>query len=335
GDPNGVISRWDPDHDIALAASKVISAIYVGEPDPLNSQDLLFTDDFQEMEVSFIRRELELSINPATACICSSSILRQFYPTLRKFMNDWRRLRFRSAEIIRNDLADASRNGTRFPNILDHAGKEFDMKELLSTLHMYIGAGSDTVSGSMSNLLKYFCLHPEVQETARAEVLALERDPETSEDFRQLPYLRACILENQRLHLPGPILPFTALRDCELLGQPIKAGTRVVIMLKKILEESYERGTEFRPERWLSPGGATIDDEKCRQFVGFGDGPRKCPGRHLAMEEMIVYSSRLLRHFRNMRVAEGSNVETKFTSAIVMRPQGLLISMDSPRSSPL
>ncbi|KAF4652274.1 hypothetical protein FOL47_011181 [Perkinsus chesapeaki] len=339
----GVVSRWAPEEHLVHGASQIASAVYLGEANPQQSRvlssslDLLFTDDFQRRAVSFVRRELELSISSIAAVIVQFPFLTKFHPRLRRLLADWNGedgLKASWQGIIEYNLVKRSENpGFKLPSILEHAGKEYDMKELMSTLHMFLGAGSDTVAGSLSNLLKYMSLNPDVQERARGEALTLKRDPETPEELDQLVYLRGCILESLRLNILGPVLPLVALHDSEIDGKPIKAGTRIVIMLKKIQEDSYEQGAEFRPERWLSEDGKKVDPDKFREFTGFGDGPRICPGRHLAMKEMLVYASRLLRHFRNMRLAEVSIVENKFTSIVIMHPQGLYITMEVANES--
>ncbi|KAF4665387.1 hypothetical protein FOL47_004629 [Perkinsus chesapeaki] len=347
---NGVVSRWAPEEYLLHAASKIASAFYVGEADPGQSKGTGISRRVAIIisplrALSFIRRELELGISPIAVIISQFPVLAKFHPKLRRYgtvlleafflhqlFADWEGqhgLKASWQSIIENNLSKQSQNSrTQLPSILEHAGKEYDMEELMSTLHMFLGAGSDTVAGSLGTLLKYMCLNPGVQDRARAEALSLDRDPETTVELDKLIYLRACILESLRLNTLGPVLPVAALRDCEIDGRSIRAGTRIIIMFKKLQEDSYENGGEFRPERWLSEDGKTVDLEKSREFTGFGCGPRACPGRHLAMKELLIYLSRILRNFKNMRLAEGSTAESKFISLVVMHPQDLRITME-------
>ncbi|KAF4722844.1 hypothetical protein FOZ63_019101, partial [Perkinsus olseni] len=178
----------------------------------------------------------------------------------------------------------------------------------------YIAGGSETTASAMSWLLSNFCLHPEIQQRARREADSLE---ELSVDsIHSMPFIEACALESVRLKPSAPISFTKALVDCEVAGKPIEAGTRLIFPIGQMMRESYEDGDKFmwvtgpmaiammaahvftmmvtrgdtivfqrlnsnpmvRPERWLTPSGDSIDEEKRLELIAFGFGPRQCPG---------------------------------------------------------
>ncbi|KAF4647526.1 hypothetical protein FOL47_004487, partial [Perkinsus chesapeaki] len=147
--------------------------------------------------------------------------------------------------------------------------------ELIAAMHQYLAAGGDTISLTATKTFENICIHPQVEERVREEVTELGKEPKDYEDILRLPYIEACMVESLRLRPPGPVMPVRTLRDCELCGEHIKAGTRIIGCLQKILIEDYENGEIFKPERWLTEDGKCIDRKKVREFVGFGYGPRQ------------------------------------------------------------
>ncbi|KAF4698960.1 hypothetical protein FOZ62_028428 [Perkinsus olseni] len=91
--------------------------------------------------------------------------------------------------------------------------------------------------------------------------------------------------------------------------------------------ESYEDGDKFMPERWLTPSGDSIDEEKRLELIAFGFGPRQCPGKHLALKQLLCYSALLLRHFDDFRLAEQQAVSPKLSNLVSSSPHNLVITM--------
>ena len=56
---------------------------------------------------------------------------------------------------------------------------------------------------------------------------------------------------------------------------------------------------EFRPERFLDEDGSMLppDHEKLRHVLGFGAGPRVCPGELIAKTRLFLWTVGLLRTF--------------------------------------
>ncbi|EER02264.1 cytochrome p450, putative [Perkinsus marinus ATCC 50983] len=154
----------------------------------------------------------------------------------------------------------------------------------------------------MAWLLHNLCIHPEAQEKARAEA-DLVQDLSV-ESIHNIPFIEACTLETLRLNPSIPVSINRALVNCGVAGKTIRAGTQLIFPLAQMMKDNYEHGDEFRPERWLTPDGSTIDENKRSELISFGFGPRQCPGRHLAMRELLCFAVELLHTFEGFRLLE-------------------------------
>ncbi|EER09045.1 cytochrome P450, putative [Perkinsus marinus ATCC 50983] len=175
-----------------------------------------------------------------------------------------------------------------------------DEVDLRGNLITFLIAGSDTTAMTVAWCLYYLALYPGIQDKARAEVDGLGHDPDTIEDLDELVYVKCCILEALRLQPPGVLLLNECTHDTELNGHRIPSGTKVTTLLHKAMITEAQGGKNFDPERWLLPGGSSIDQARVRDHLAFGGGPRQCPGQNMAIKEAVVILTLLLRNFGSM-----------------------------------
>ncbi|KAF7193674.1 Cytochrome P450 monooxygenase [Pseudocercospora fuligena] len=186
------------------------------------------------------------------------------------------------------------------------------------TLHMLV-AGRDSTASLLSNL--WFCLARDqrVWSKLKQEISMLDGDtPETSEELKRMPYLRACIneckprslklLHESTANLSGalrchPAIPWSlraAARDTVLpsgggLDQNapilVPAGTSVLVPFYCLHRDPQfwgEDANDFFPERWESakPGWA---------YLPFLAGPRMCLGYQFAINTASYVTIRLMQ----------------------------------------
>lgn len=144
----------------------------------------------------------------------------------------------------------------------------------------------------MLTLLYFLAKNPEKQAILRNEILEklpAKNSPLTEEAMRNMPYLRACLKESQRMQ---PVVSSTLRKpdkDIVLGGYQVPSSRQVVMaqFMMSNQERNFSRCHEFIPERFLS--SEPCPELKTRQpfaFLPFGFGPRMCIGKRLAELEM-------------------------------------------------
>ncbi|KAF4689313.1 hypothetical protein FOZ62_020513 [Perkinsus olseni] len=280
-DRRGLVT-WRPLGDAQMLGMRIASAVYMGETDPVNSKYALFSYDVQDEVRRFIMDLLEISLKPTRVFYHDRLLYRVLFPGVRKFTQKWRNINSELLEDIRLSQREPPRR-CAMPKGLPHSARgQFNETELTHTLIMYFGAGGETTASAIVRLIQYFCIYPEIQERARAEATSIEELSATSIEY--MPFIEACLMETIRLNPSPPVAIVKALVDCKVAGEPIRKGTRVLFPLTLMLRNEYNDGDEFRPGRWLEPTGDSIDEKQRAEFLGFGFGPRQCPGRYLAAE---------------------------------------------------
>ncbi|KAH8243064.1 hypothetical protein KR032_004292 [Drosophila birchii] len=193
-----------------------------------------------------------------------------------------------------------------------------------------ITPASFQTSSTFTALLLCLAKNPEKQEKLREEIMKVlpNKDSEfTEESMKNVPYLRACIKESQRIY-PLVVANGRGLtRDSVISGYRIPAGTFVAMVPIGVLssEEYFPKASDFLPERWLrnandSAGSCPANDLKPKNpfvFLPFGFGPRMCVGKRIVEMELELGIARLLRHFS---VEFNHSTKNAFRSALVNLP---------------
>lgn len=122
--------------------------------------------------------------------------------------------------------------------------------------------------------------------------------------------------------------------DVEVDGVLLPAGTVIFLLLRQAAERDggFPQPDVFMPERWLACAGdggegaasaasAAAASDPARRTFPFGGGPRFCPGRYLAMAEIKMAMSMILRNFEFTLRLDAPPVEECFT--FTMTPSAL------------
>ncbi|KAL7629505.1 hypothetical protein AAE478_001026 [Parahypoxylon ruwenzoriense] len=173
--------------------------------------------------------------------------------------------------------------------------------------------GVITISGPLQFFLMAMMLHPEWQRKAQEEIdrVCGDRMP-TTEDFADLPTVRACLKETLRWRSGVPLgVPHQAEQDGEFRGEKITKGTIILACEWSMnrVPERYPDPETFHPERYLEKGWPTYQEPlsrypNFREGVGmhtFGWGRRTCLGQHIVDDEMLVSGAGVLWAFELCR----------------------------------
>ncbi|MBF6176352.1 cytochrome P450 [Nocardia blacklockiae] len=203
-------------------------------------------------------------------------------------------------------LPDKRRSGgADFFSALCHArtedGATFSDADVVNHMIFLIMAAHDTTTTTATAVAYYLGRHPEWQQRVRAEALALRERlgdaPPAIGDLDDLPTLDLVIRESLRLVPPVPGLVRRAVRDTEIAGHYVPAGTHldVAYAVNHYLPELWTHPARFDPERF-SP--ERREDKSHRlAWMPFGAGAHKCIGMHFGVLEVKVILAAMVRDY--------------------------------------
>ncbi|MEU9041743.1 MULTISPECIES: cytochrome P450 [unclassified Kitasatospora] len=205
-------------------------------------------------------------------------------------------------------------------------GRPLTEADVRSEAITMFGAGTETVSTTLTWLLDELLRHPEVEARVLAELdehLPAGTIP-TPEALARLTYTRNVTQEVVRLHAPNAFLMRTAQVPVDLGPYRIPAGTELLYSLTALHRDPvrYPEPLGFRPERWQDGGGAGRPS-----FLPFGAGKHKCIGEAFAWAELTVAAAAILRRWRPEAVPGARAREVVWTT---VQAQGLRVRL-APR----
>lgn len=177
---------------------------------------------------------------------------------------------------------------------------EFTAEHVRGNLLTLLMAGEDTTATALTWLIYLLTKNPEVQQNIRKEADAVMGDNHwltVYENNAKLQYTEAAAFESMRFKPVAPVILNEAQKDIELEGLQIKAGDKIFMQWRPgaMKDEYFTEATAFKPERWLKETKCPVHNMDA--FTPFGSGPRYCPGRNLAILEIKMVISMLLKNF--------------------------------------
>ncbi|AEF36793.1 MAG: cytochrome P450 [Mycolicibacter algericus] len=180
----------------------------------------------------------------------------------------------------------------------DEDGNTFSDADIVNHMIFLMMAAHDTTTSTLTTMAYHLAANPEWQERAREESARLGDSPLDIEALEKLETLDLVMDESLRLVTPLPFNMRQAVRDTELLGHYVPAGTNVTLWpgMNHWLPELYTNPRQFDPERFLEPRS---EHKKHRYaFAPFGGGAHKCIGMVYGRLEVKTVMHRLLRRYR-------------------------------------
>ncbi|KAK1262621.1 Cytochrome P450 89A9 [Acorus gramineus] len=166
----------------------------------------------------------------------------------------------------------------------DEGARALDDREVVTLLFEFLMAGADTTTASLQWTIAHLAKSPSVQERLAREVVS-------SSGEKDIPYLKAVIMEVLRIRPPGMVpLPHMVSEDVTVDRYVIPKGVEVNVPIAAAGMDGrvWEEVMEFKPERFLGEDGRLLEvDMMGRQdiikMMPFGVGRSVCPGEGLAM----------------------------------------------------
>jgi cytochrome P450 len=202
----------------------------------------------------------------------------------------------------------------------DGRGSRMTDEQLRDEIMTLFLAGHDTTANALSWTWYLLSQNPEKEEALFAELRAVlgSRAPAAA-DLQRLPYTEMVIKESMRLFPPAWGVGRRAIRDFELDGYRIPAGTSF-FLLQWITQRDarfFPEPERFEPERWRDD---PIRNGKLPRFAyfPFGGGPRVCVGAGFAMMEATLLLATIAQRFR-LTLEPGQAIELLFS--VTLRPK--------------
>ena len=140
----------------------------------------------------------------------------------------------------------------------------------------WLFAMKDTLAANCANALALIAAHPEVQERAHSESAATDLGDPAAVD--RMAYVEGCLRDTMRLWPTTPLILRKALRDTDLAGHAVPAGSQVVIHngFNHRNPEAIVEPDRFHPDAWQQG----VWDYR---FNYLSNGPQACGGRELVL----------------------------------------------------
>lgn len=185
--------------------------------------------------------------------------------------------------------------------------------DIRDELIVFMVAGHDTTATTLAYALWALGRHPELQDRVVAEVAELGDRELTPDDMSRLCYTVQVLHEALRLCPPGATGARMAMRDVEIDGYRVEAGTLLLFGIMSVQRDPalWDDPLTFDPDRF-SPEKSKVRDRW--QYLPFGAGPRSCIGDHFAMLEATLALATIIRHVEIRSLDDDFPVETPFTT---------------------
>ncbi|MDT5365338.1 MAG: hypothetical protein QOC69_7100 [Mycobacterium sp.] len=173
-------------------------------------------------------------------------------------------------------------------------GQTLSNDEVCDELVLFMLAGHDTTSTTLTYALWALGGHLDMQDKVRAEVAQIGDRELTPDDVSRLGYTIQVLHEALRLCPPAAATARMAMRDIAVDGHHVEAGTMLVVGIYALHRDPalWDRPLDFDPERFAPQKSK---DRDRWQYLPFGAGPRSCIGDHFAMLEATLALATIVR----------------------------------------
>lgn len=201
----------------------------------------------------------------------------------------------------------------------DEEGKPFfTEREIRDKVITFFIAGQETTANALSWAFYLISGNSKVEEKIIGEISeVLGENSPTYDDVERLVYTNNVVREAMRLYPPAWTVVRNALKDYEIGGYTVPAGSDIHMSQFVVHRDGriFDAPDEFRPERWTE----IMRGELHRfAYFPFGGGTRRCIGEPFAMMEAVLI---LAIVYSKWRVKLAANSPVKPKPLITIRPE--------------
>ena len=206
----------------------------------------------------------------------------------------------------------------------------FRDKDIFGNVFTLLLAGEDTTSNSISWSLYYLATNPLVKAKLYNEVNSILGDQKmalNNEQLDSLKYTEAVAMEALRINPTTPTLIMQANKDIIIDGIEIPKDMTIILQNKvaQTDERNFSKPNDFLPERWMQSGCPMHGNHNEEAIRVFGGGPRFCPGKNLAIQEMKMALAMICKNFDFEMIVKKEDVKEIF--AFTMYPENLIMKL--------
>jgi cytochrome P450 len=240
-----------------------------------------------------------------------------------------------AAEILAAVRAEPDRDAPLVRALITAAdprtGRPLSDDQICHELVLFILAGHDTTSTTLTYSLWALGHHPAIQDRVFDEVSALGDRMLTPEDVPRLGHTVRVLHEALRLCPPGAATPRLLKKDLAVAGYRLEAGTMVAVSFYALHRDPklWDDPLTFDPDRFLPERS---QGRSRWQYLPFGGGPRSCIGDHFAMLEATLALATIIRAARIESLDDDFPLATPFT---VIAAAPIKARIDARTSTPV
>jgi len=161
-------------------------------------------------------------------------------------------------------------------------------------VHSILFAGHESATTTLTFAVKNLSENPDILRELKAEHDKIrENKPAdeklTWEEYKSMTFTQHVITESVRMSTPLNLLMREAKEDVKIYNYIVPKKWKVFTSLMSVHYDpvGFKEPLKFNPYRYMGPDAGKVP------FMGFGNGPRICPGADLARLEVAVF----LHHF--------------------------------------
>ncbi|XP_075828910.1 cytochrome P450 3A25 [Microtus pennsylvanicus] len=272
-------------------------------------------------------------LTPIYELLSLSIFPRQSVNFFKKFVTSMKKNRLDSNQETRVDFLQLMMNTQNSKG--EESQKALSDLEMVAQTVVFIFAGYDATSTSISFIMYELATHPDVQKKLQDEIdRALpNKAPVTYDALMDMEYLDMVVNETLRLYPIANRLERVSKKDVEINGVFIPKGTIVMVPTFPLHRdpEYWPAPEEFRPERFSKENKGSIDPYV---YLPFGNGPRNCLGMRFALISMKLAVISVLQNF-TLQPCEETQIPPKLSNQPILQPEKPIILKVVSREKPI